>query len=190
MAYNILQKSVEFWGIEEPAMRNTPRRRKRATWKTILFLMVCFPYGLFLMWRTQRWHPAVKGLVTACFAALTVAVLLPMTTPPTRGGGGVRMVGVEKDVSVYGPELPASLDAEYAAGYGVVSGASAPVFSDAEEAEVTYVYANDSGEFYHLNGCKYVAYYSRRYALPVAYYNGYLPCQECCAPTYMPGDAQ
>ena len=170
-------------------MQRAPRRRKRATWKTVFFLVVCFPYGLFLMWRTQRWHPAVKGLVTACFAALTVAVFLPMTMPPTRGGGGVRMVGAEKNVAVYGPELPASMGDGYA-GYGVVSGASAPVFSDAPEAEVTYVYANDNGEFYHLSDCKYVASYSRKYALPVAYYNGYQPCLECGAPTYVPGDAE
>ena len=54
---------------------------------------------------------------------------------------------------------------------------------------VTYVYANDNGEFYHLSDCKYVASYSRKYTLPVAYYNGYQPCLECGAPTYVPGDA-
>ena len=170
-------------------MRKTSRRQKRATWKTLFFLVVCFPYGLFLMWRTQRWHPAIKALVTTGFVALTVAVLLPLTMPPTRGTGGVHMVGVEKNVAVYGPELPAAMDGGYA-GYGVVSGASAPVFSDAPETEVTYVYANDNGQYYHRLDCKYVAYYSRKYELPVAYYNGYLPCQECGAPTYMPGGAQ
>ena len=170
-------------------MRKTPRRGKRAAWKTLIFMVVCFPYGLFLMWRTQRWHPAVKALVTTGFVALTVAVLLPLTMPPTRGtGGGVRMVGVEKDVAVYGPELPAAMGDGYA-GYGVVSGASAPVFSDAPEAEVTYVYANDNGQYYHRLDCKYVAFYSRKYELPVAYYNGYLPCVECDAPVYTPGSA-
>ena len=158
-------------------MRKTSRRQKRATWKTLFFLVVCFPYGLFLMWRTQRWHPAVKALVTTGFVALTVAVVLPLTMPPTRGNGGVRMVGVEKDVAVYGPELPAAMGDGYA-GYGVVSGASAPVFSDAPETEVTYVYANDNGQYYHRLDCKYVAYYSH-----------YLPCVECDAPVYTPGSA-
>ena len=58
------------------------------------------------------------------------------------------------------------------------------------EVETTYVYANDTGVYYHLSDCKYVSNYSRKYELPVAYYNGYLPCQECGAPTYMPGGAQ
>ena len=98
------------------------------------------------------------------------------------------MVGVEKDVAVYGPELPAAMGDGYA-GYGVVSGASAPVFSDAPEAEVTYVYANDNGQYYHRQDCKYVAYYSRKYELPVAYYSHYLPCVECDAPVYTPGSA-
>lgn len=169
-------------------MRKTPRR-KRSPWKTLFFLAVCFPYGLFLMWRTQRWHPAVKGLVTACFVALTVAVFLPMTMPPTRGNGGVRMVGVEKDVAVYGPELPAALQT-IAPNEALIVGGSTPVFTQIPEVETTYVYANDTGEYYHLRDCKYVNNYSRKYELPVAYYNGYLPCQECGAPTYMPGGAQ
>ncbi len=170
-------------------MRKAPRRRKRATWKTLFFLVVCFPYGLFLMWRTQRWHPAVKGLVTACFAALTAAVLLPMTMPPSRGNGGVRMVGAEKDVAIYGPELPAVLET-VAPDSALLAGVAAPVLVAAPEAEVTYVYANDNGDYYHLADCKYVAYYSRKYMLPVAYYSGYLPCPECGAPTYVPGAAQ
>ena len=170
-------------------MRNTPRRRKRSIWKTIFFLVVCYPYGLFLMWRTQRWHPAVKGLVTACFVFLTAAILSPLTSPPGRGNSGVRMVGLEKDVTVYGPELPASLDTD-SANYGVVSGASAPVVAEVEEIAKTYVYANDSGQYYHTSDCKYVASYSRKYELAVAYYKGYQPCAECWAPVSTPGSAQ
>ena len=169
-------------------MRKTPRWRKRATWKTLLFLVACFPYGIFLMWRTQRWHPAVKALVTTGFVALTVAVLLPLTSPPTRGNGGVRMVGAEKNVAIYGPDLPASMETGYTV-YGIVSGASAPVLSDIPEVEETYVYANDNGTYYHRADCKYVASYTRKYTLPVAYYNGYLPCAECDAPVYVPGGA-
>ena len=104
-------------------MRKTPQR-KRSPWKTLFFLAVCFPYGLFLMWRT------------------------------------------------------------------LIVGGSTPVFTQIPEVETTYVYANDTGEYYHLRDCKYVNNYSRKYELPVAYYNGYLPCQECGAPTYMPGGAQ
>ena len=73
--------------------------------------------------------------------------------------------------------------------YGIVSGASAPVLSDIPEVEETYVYANDNGTYYHRADCKYVASYTRKYTLPVAYYNGYLPCAECDAPVYVPGGA-
>lgn len=170
-------------------MRKTPRRRNRSNWKVVVCLLICFPYGLFLMWRTSRWHPAVKGLVTACVVLLTTAVLLPLTSPPGRGNSGVRMVGLEKDVTVYGPELPASLNTA-AVNYGVVSGASAPVIADIEETAKTYVYANDNGQYYHTSDCKYVASYSRKYELAVAYYTGYLPCAECEAPVYTPGSAQ
>ena len=83
--------------------------------------------------------------MTACFVFLTAAILSPLTSPPGRGNSGVRMVGLEKDVTVYGPELPASLDTD-SANYGVVSGASAPVVAEVEEIAKTYVYANDSGQ--------------------------------------------
>ena len=112
-----------------------------------------------------------------------------MTMPPTRGNGGVRMVGAEKDVAVYGPELPAALQT-VAPNEALIVGGSTPVLTQTPEVETTYVYANDTGVYYHLSDCKYVSNYSRKYELPVAYYNGYLPCQECGAPTYMPGGAQ
>ncbi len=111
-------------------MRKTPaRRRKGSNWKVYVCLLFCFPYGLFLMWRTTRWHPAVKGLVTTCFAALTLAVLLPLTSPPERLPGGVRMVSAERDVEVFGPELPEALDANYT-GYSAVTSSNGPVSSD------------------------------------------------------------
>ena len=168
-------------------MRKKPgRRRKQSNRKVILLLILCFPYGLFLMWRTARWHPAVKCVVTACFVALTTAVLLPQTLPPENAAGGVRLVGAERDVAVYGPELPEALDRTYI-GTGVIGSSSGPVFSDVEQVEETYVYANDNGEYYHLSDCKYVAYYSKKYTLAVAHYSGYLPCAECGAPSYTPG---
>jgi len=76
-------------------MRNPPvRGRNRATnRKAVLCLLVCFPYGLLLMWRSARWHPAVKLAITACFVLLTAAVLLPQTSPPARVAGGVELVG-------------------------------------------------------------------------------------------------
>ena len=171
-------------------MRKTPaRRRKGSNWKVYVCLLFCFPYGLFLMWRTTRWHPAVKGLVTTCFAALTLAILLPLTSPPERLPGGVYMVSAERDVEVFGPELPEALDANYT-GYSAVTSSNGPVFSEETTTQTTYVYANDNGKFYHNLDCEYVQWYSKKYALAVAYYNGYLPCVECGAPTYTPGSSE
>lgn len=168
-------------------MQKTPaRRRKASNWKVYVCLLICFPYGLFLMWRTTRWHLAVKGLVTACFVALTLAVLLPLTSPPDRLPGGVHMVNAERDVEVFGPELPEALDTNYI-GYGTVSISNGPVFTEEEIAEPTYVYANDNGQFYHRLDCEYVQWYSKKYTLPVAYYSGYGPCEKCQPPAYTPG---
>ena len=167
-------------------MRNAARRaQKTSNRKVVLFLLICFPYGLIQMWRKARWHAAIKVMVTACFVALTVAVLLPQTLPPRNLPGGVEMVGAQREVEVYGPELPASLDENYA-GYGAVDSA-APVFAQVEEVDQVYVYANDNGSYYHRVDCQYVAWYSKKYTLPVAYYSNYLPCEVCDAPVYTPG---
>jgi len=177
----------EIWRNEERNMPNPPvRGRNRAiNRKAILCLLVCFPYGLFLMWRSARWRPAVKCAVTACFVLLTAAVLLPQTSPPARQVGGVELVGAEPGAQVFGPELPQAYDVNYR-GYGVVS-AGAPLFSEVEEVVERYVYANDNGKYYHKADCKFVAYYSNKLTPAVAHFSGYLPCQECGVEPYQPG---
>ncbi|OPZ70157.1 MAG: hypothetical protein BWY81_00073 [Firmicutes bacterium ADurb.Bin467] len=169
-------------------MRNPPvRGRNRATnRKAVLCLLVCFPYGLLLMWRSARWHPAVKLAITACFVLLTAAVLLPQTSPPARVAGGVELVGAKPDAEVFGPELPKAYDVNYR-GYGIPAAGAAPVLSEIEEVAERYVYANENGRYYHKVDCKYVAWYSVKLTPAVAHFSGYLPCAVCGVEPYQPG---
>ena len=112
----------------------------------------------------------------------TAAADLPAGT----SSGCVRMVSAERDVEVFGPELPEALDANYT-GYSAVTSSNGPVFSEETTTQTTYVYANDNGKFYHNLDCEYVQWYSKKYALAVAYYNGYTPCEKCMPPEYTPG---
>lgn len=164
------------------------RSRRGISWKVLLSLLVCFPYGLALMWRKARWHVAVKSFVTLCFVVLTGFILLPMTTPPTPSTGGVQLIGAEKDVEVYGPELPATLDSAYAVA-GIDVNPNANLFASVEETPVTYVYANENGKYYHKSDCKYVAWYSDKMTIPQAHYAGYTPCALCEPGPYVPGMA-
>lgn len=161
-------------------------RKKHANWKTVISLLLCFPYGLYRMWRFTRWNLALKGLITVCILAAVTFILLPITSPPTVSGG-VKMVGAEKDVRIFGPELPEAMDENFV-GYGSVTSSQGPLFAEDDAgSSVVYVYANENGEYYHKLNCKYVAWYSKKMELPVAYYSGYSPCEECGAPTFSPG---
>ena len=161
------------------------RRRKKSNWKVYVCLLVCFPYGLFLMWRTTSWRPAVKGLVTACFAALTLAVVLPLTSPPERTPGGVQLVGAQRDVEVFGPELPEALGASYAQ-LSLISSGEGPLLTQTQSPQTqTYVYSSRSDLYYHLRSCPSAQRtLDQQMTLAVAYYSGYEPCPVCQPETY------
>ena len=118
-------------------------------------------------------------------ANLLRAVSHDLRTPLTSISTAASLLSDEGEEDVYKRQLQTVAPNE-----ALIVGGSTPVLTQTPEVETTYVYANDTGEYYHLRDCKYVSNYSRKYELPVAYYNGYLPCQECGAPTYMPGGAQ
>lgn len=42
------------------------------TWAIILFLIIFFPVGLFLMWKYSNWNKVVKGIVTGLFCILII----------------------------------------------------------------------------------------------------------------------
>lgn len=43
------------------------------TWATILFLILFFPAGLYLMWRYRNWNKILKGVITGFFALCVIA---------------------------------------------------------------------------------------------------------------------
>lgn len=43
------------------------------TWAIILFLIIFFPVGLFLMWRYSSWNKTVKGVVTGFFVLIVIS---------------------------------------------------------------------------------------------------------------------
>ena len=154
--------------------------------KLLLWLLGCFPIGLVKMWRRScRWPLAAKCAVTLTLALVVALILLPQTGPNRGEAGGIRFVGKERSVEVYGPELPAMLE-ENAANYEKVlrgSATSVPIVTPAAE---TYVYATTQGKFYHTEQCRYYSNSAYKFTLYEAHFSGYLPCAECNPPIYVP----
>ena len=80
------------------------RRPKRHDVKK--WLLICFPFGLYLMWKKKcRWPVALKAAVTALFACAVLAIIL-VPAPERQAGTQVRLVGAEPNAKVFGPEMP------------------------------------------------------------------------------------
>lgn len=164
-------------------MSKNVKKPKTTDRATLIALVLCFPYGIYRMWRKTSWHLAVKSAVTLVFAALIVAIVLPQTAPPVRKPGGVTFVAVEPVVEVFGPEIPASFDSKYSS-YASEYVSANSVITDAEIKEIVYVYANDTGKYYHTSKCRHVYWKSKSYTLAEAYFAGYMRCEECDAPVF------
>ena len=162
------------------------RRQKPKTGK---WLLLCFPYGLYLMCRRNcRWHPALKGLITAGFAALAIGILA-MPSPGQTTSTSVKMVKAENKVQVFGPEMPAGYDAS---AYLVPEGGE-NLIAPEEEETATYVYcsASKGSTYYHTSKCKYAYASAPRVTLYEAYLLGYTtPCGICNPPLYNPATGQ
>ena len=153
-------------------------KRRRTDRRILIWLLCCFPFGLFLMWRPScRWKIGVKCAVSALAAVLIAAVILPQTAPKAQTDGGIQLVQREHSVEIYGPELSAADDV--ISGYDSVlynSATSVPVPTPVPEPKV-YVAAN--GKFYHTSSCRYYQTASRELTLYEAYFTDYQPCPEC-----------
>lgn len=162
------------------AKRQAPRRRRaerRENRRLLIWLLVCFPFGLVLMWRRScRWPLAAKCAVTAALALLVTAIVLPQTTPTRKVTGGVQLVGREPSVEIYGPELPEDLDGRNYESILYSAATSVPVATPVPE---TYVYVAGNGKYYHTAQCRYYQYASRKLSLYEAYFTDYKPCPEC-----------
>ena len=153
-------------------------RRKRSVSDTlrIIFLTVCFPAGLAVMWSDRcRWPRAIKTLVSLAVAAVLIMILLPQTTPPEPPKSGVTIVGSSKAREAYGPEVPENrLEVE------VYSPRYTALIIVADPTPVPrFVYCNQGGKYYHLATCRYVKETSGAVTIAQALDAGYTACPEC-----------
>ena len=147
--------------------------------------MLCFPYGLFLMWRRDcRWHMALKCVVTAAFA-LAVCAIVFAPTPVKQQDTTITLTGSAPEIEVFGPQVPEGYDVT-----AYITGEEDPdLFAEVEQDDTVYVYAsaNEGSTYYHTSICKFAYASSRRMTLYEAYMLGYTtPCQNCNPPIYDP----
>lgn len=147
-------------------------RRNPAKW-----LLLCFPFGLYLMWRKEcRYHVALKALITAAFAAVILAIVV-IPSPSRDSSTSVKIVGKEKEVGIFGPEAPSGYNMDE---YAVSEGGANLLAGDVVDNTI-YVYASaeKGSTFYHSSDCRY-AYQTRKMTLYEAYTLGYsTPCNLC-----------
>ena len=155
-----------------------PKRRDVKKW-----LLLCFPYGLLLMWRKNcRWHPAIKYAVTAAFGCAIAAIII-IPSPERQTGTSIQLVGTEPNAQIFGPEMPEGYDmSEY-----VVAEGGLDLIAPEVEDNAVYVYlsATAGSTYYHDSQCQYAYASSPKVTLYEAYILGYTtPCGLCNPPLY------
>ncbi len=163
-------------------MKRAGRKAPRATLK---WLLMCFPYGLYLMWRKScRWNLFLKSGVTALFVAAALLIVL-FPSPERAEATKVVLVGAKPEAEVFGPALPAGYDpaSYYIETVGTVTRAEDPV----DNTVYVYASASEGSTYYHTSTCKYAYASAKRMTLYEAYMLGYrTPCQLCNPPVYQP----
>lgn len=113
--------------------------------------------------------------------AISVVVLIALVLLPTPGRGkhsGISLYGENPNAVYYGPELPENTPE--------IMPAPVPdevLLPDLEEDEqVTYVYAMEDQECYHLPTCKFAYASGHRFTVSEAQLLGYKPCNICNPP--------
>ena len=156
-------------------------KRRRNDWNLLaaVFVVLFPPLGIWLTWR-GTW----SGMVKYCMTGVAVAVLLvAVLLLPSAGGppdGGIKLVGTDPAVDVYGPELPTAM----VTGYTAVSTGS--VLAPVDEDNVEYVYAASGAECYHTYECKFAYASSLKLTVYEVHFLGYKPCGRCNPPVYTP----
>lgn len=157
--------------------------RRRYGRRIFFWLLVCFPYGLFLMWRRRcRWHPVIKGFVTAA-AMCAVAAIIMAPAPSRTMGTKITLVGDKPGAEIFGPEAPEG----YNPSAYIPRDEQTDLFAGTVEEESVYVYASatEGSTYYHSYTCEYAYASSRRMTLYEAYMLGYTtPCGKCNPPVY------
>ncbi len=168
-------------GRDSVLNRNIDRaaaRKRRRNIGVILRLVLCPPLGLYLMWTRTRWPRLVKIGASALVAFVIVLILTPMTDPPARQTGGVRVVGDHLQVEMLGPEAPA--DRESIDVY--TPRRTAIIVETSPTPQPVIVYCNTGGQYYHNKDCQWVKSTTPSVTLTQAIRAGYNPCPECGAP--------
>ncbi len=153
-------------------------RERRQNIGVILRLVFCFPLGLYQMWTATKWPRLVKVGVSALVAFLILVILTPLTDPPARQVGGIRVVGDRLQVDVLGPEAPE--DREIVEIY--TPHRTAIVVEPTPTPEPILVYVNNGGHYYHAKECRYVTERTPAVTLAQAISANYTRCPECDAP--------
>ena len=157
-----------------------PKRRDVKKW-----LLICFPFGLYLMWkRSCRWPMALKAGLTALFACAVLAIII-VPAPERQAGTQVKLVGAEPNAEVFGPEMPAGYNiSDYIVAEGGMDLIAPEVVDD---AVYVYVSASKGSTYYHDSQCQYAYASSPRVTLYEAHVLGYTtPCGICNPPLYDP----
>jgi len=157
--------------------------RRRSGRRVAWWLIVCFPYGLFLMWRRGcRWHPAIKGSVTA-LALCAVCAIMIAPVPERDFSTRVTLVGDKPGAEIFGPEAPEG----YNPGDFGPMNQQKDLFAGEIKDDSVYVYAsaNEGSTYYHTFTCEFAYASSRRMTLYEAFMLGYTtPCGKCNPPLY------
>lgn len=159
--------------------------RKAKCRNYVKWLLICFPYGLYLMWqRSCRWSVALKSTVSVLCACLVLAILFA-PSPERADGTRIKMVEIEENASIFGPEMPENYDmSDYVVAEGGLN-LIAPEYVDT----TIYVYASaaEGSTYYHTKMCQYAYASAPRVSLYEAYSLGYVtPCGICNPPLYDP----
>ena len=122
----------------------------------------------------------MKSLLFVGIAAVVLVAVVLAPSPKDGKNGGIELYGESPEVEIYGPELPKSTVGSYPV--PIVESVILPEKSGSDET-VTYVYAADDQERYHLPTCKYAFASSHRFTVYEAQLLGYGPCGKCNPPT-------
>ena len=149
---------------------------------TVLSLVVLPPLGIVLVWR-RSWSNGLKYCLTAVPALVLLLIALVLPSGRQATNGGVELVGVEREVEVYGPSLPTAMVTGYTSSLTTGS-----VFAQTEDNEMEYVYAAKGAECYHTYDCKFAYASSQKLTVYEAHFLGYKPCNRCKPPVYSVGN--
>ena len=121
-----------------------------------------------------------KSVLIFSIGAVVLAGVLLAPSPKDGKNSGIELYGEDPQVEVYGPELPLSTVGSYP-----VPIVESPILPDSTSSSesVTYVYASDNQDCYHLSTCKFAYASGHRFTVYEAQLLGYKPCGRCNPPT-------